>query len=269
MPAGFHIDLAGGVARVVMDRPERHNAFDDALISGLTKAFVDLAHDRSVDCVVLGATGASFSAGADLGWMKRAAEQDRAANLADAQDLARLMRTLDELSKPTVAVVQGAAYGGGVGLIACCDIAIAAETAKFAFSEVRLGLIPAVISPYVVRAIGPRQARRYFQTGEIFGAAEAARIGLLHESVGADDLESRVSAILTVLRAVAPEARKAAKRLVADVLHRPIDDEVSDMTAGRIADIRARDEAKEGLSAFFERRKPGWQQQKRSGNEPR
>jgi methylglutaconyl-CoA hydratase len=193
--------------------------------------------------------------------MKRAAQQDRAGNFADAQALARLMRTLDELSKPTVAVVQGPAYGGGVGLVACCDIAIAADTAKFALPEVKLGLIPAAISPYVVRAVGPRHARRYFLTAEMFDAAEATRIGLLHEAVPLDRLEARTAEIVAALRANAPDARKAAKQLVLDVAYRPINDALADLTAQRIADIRTRAEAREGLSAFFERRRPNWVQE--------
>ena len=269
MQTGFRIETSGGTARVILDRPERHNAFDDVLIAGLTEAFLGLDKDPLVDCVVLAATGRSFSAGGDLDWMKRAAEKDRAGNFADAQALARLMRSLDELSKPTMAVVQGAAYGGGVGLIACCDIAIAVETAMFALSEVKLGLIPAAISPYVVRAIGPRQARRYFQTAETFDAPQAVRIGLLHEIVVPGQLGARALEILGALHAAAPEARKAAKRLVFDVAHRPVDNELSDMTAERIAEIRSRDEAREGLSAFFERRKPSWLQEKEATHERR
>ena len=261
MEAGFRIETSGGAARVILDRPERHNALDDALIAGLTEAFLGLDRDPLIDCVVLAAVGRSFSAGGDLYWMKRAAEQDRAGNFTDTQALVRLMRSLDELSKPTMAIVQGAAYGGGVGLIACCDIAIAADSARFALSEVKLGLIPAAISPYVVRAIGSRQARRYFQTAEAFDAAEAMRIGLLHEVVVSDRLEARASEIVAALYAAAPEARKAAKCLVFDVAHRPVDDELCDMTAELIAEIRSRDEAREGLSAFFEGRKPNWLQE--------
>uniref|UniRef100_UPI0015700B12 enoyl-CoA hydratase-related protein n=1 Tax=Chelativorans sp. Marseille-P2723 TaxID=2709133 RepID=UPI0015700B12 len=177
---------------------------------------------------------------------------------ADARALAGLMRKLDGSSKTTIAAVQGAAFGGGVGLVACCDIAIGALGAKFALSEVRLGLIPAAISPFVIAAIGARVARRYFQTAEIFGAEEARRIGLLHEVVPDDQLQSRVEALLAALDKTAPGARMAAKQLVCDVALRPITDELTDFTAGRIANIRAGEEAAEGLAAFFARRPPNW-----------
>lgn len=258
MGKGFTVDIDDGVGRVTLDRPDKHNAFDDFLIAALTYAFVDLDQNPAVDVVVLASKGKSFSAGGDLDWMKRAAQHERSDNIADARALARLMRTLDRLSKPTVCAVQGPAYGGGVGLVACCDIAIAADTAKFALSEVKLGLIPAAIGPYVVRAIGPRQARRYFQTAEVFEAVQAMNIGLVHEVVDADQLEERVQAIASVLRGNAPEARKAAKRLISDIAFGELNDALTNMTAERIADIRSRDEAKEGLAAFFERRKPNW-----------
>ena len=199
-----------GVATLTLNRPERHNAFDDALIATITESLERLGADASVRAVVLRSTGKSFSAGADLEWMRRVAQYDEAANRADAAALARLMHTLDRLPKPTLALVQGAAYGGGVGLVACCDIAIASDSAKFALTEVRLGLIPAVISPYVIQAIGPRQARRYFTTAEIIPAARAAEIGLVHEVVPPAELDARGEAVLAALLDGAP--RRAGGR---------------------------------------------------------
>jgi methylglutaconyl-CoA hydratase len=256
--AYFDIEKSGGVARLTLTRPEKHNAFDEVLIEDLTHALTGLGLDPSVDMVILAAQGKSFSAGGDLAWMKRAAEKNHAGNVRDAMALAALMRTLDTLPKTTLALVQGPAYGGGVGLVACCDIAIAAPHATFSLSEVKLGLIPAAISPYVIAAIGPRQARRYFQTAETFDAATAQRIGLLHEVVEADKLHARAAQIADAILKTAPVARQDAKQLVSDVGHRPIDDTLTAMTAERIADARARDEAKEGLAAFFERRAPQW-----------
>ncbi|MDB5553138.1 MAG: enoyl-CoA hydratase [Rhizobium sp.] len=256
--AHFDIDRSDGIARITFTRPEKHNAFDEVLIGDLTRTLVGLGLDRSINAVVLAAQGKSFSAGGDLDWMKRAAEKSRAGNIADAEALAGLMHTLYTLPKTTLAIVQGPAYGGGVGLVACCDIAIAGENASFALSEVNLGLIPAAISPYVIAAIGPRQARRYFQTAEVFDAAEAQRIGLVHEVVAADGLEERAAEILAAIARTAPVARQDAKQLVSDVAYRDIDDTLTGMTAERIADARARDEAGEGLTAFFERRPALW-----------
>ena len=249
---------ASGIATLRLNRPEVHNAFNDALIAELTEALRELDADASVRTVVLAANGPSFSAGADLQWMRRMAGYSPAENEADARALAGLMRTLDRLAKPTVAVVQGAAFGGGVGLVACCDIALAAEHATFALSEVRLGLIPAVISPYVMAAIGARAARRYFLTGERFDAAEARRLGLVQEVVPAADLPQALESVIVALTQGGPVAQAAAKRLVADLSDRPIDDDVVKDTAGRIARIRAGDEGREGVSAFLEKRKPAW-----------
>jgi methylglutaconyl-CoA hydratase len=207
---------------------------------------------------VLRAEGRSFSAGADLGWMQRMAGYGHAENLADAGALAELMRVLNFLPKPTVSRVQGAAFGGGVGLVACCDIAIASDAVGFSLSEVRLGLIPAVISPYVVAAIGERAARRYFLTAERFGADEALRIGLVHQVVPADQLDSAVDTILIRLSEGGPTAQRAAKDLIFTVAHRPIDAGLIHDTAERIATIRASAEGREGLAGFLEKRKPAW-----------
>lgn len=254
----FRIDLEKGVARLTLTRPDKHNAFDDKLIEGLTDALRKLEADPAVRTLILAAEGPSFSAGAELGWMKRAAAAGKDANLEDARKLAGLMQTLDAFPQPTIAMVQGPAYGGGVGLVACCDIAIASTVAKFALSEVKLGLIPSAIGPYVMAAIGPRQARRYFQTAEIIDAATAQAIGLVHEAVEPDALERRVEEIVTTLGNGAPAARREAKRLVSDIGYRPVDAAMIEMTAIRIAEIRAGDEAKEGLDAFLSRRRPAW-----------
>lgn len=249
---------ANGVVTLRLNRPTVHNALDDSLVAELTGALRRLETDEAVRIVVLAANGQSFSAGADLQGMRRMASASEAENLADARNLAELMRSLDQLAKPTVALVQGPAFGGGVGLVACCDIAIAADSARFAFSEARLGLIPAVISPYVIAAIGARAARRYFLTAERFDAAEARRIGLVHEVVAASELPTALDRVVAALTAGGPEAQAAAKRLVADVAGRPVDDALLADTASRIARIRASAEGREGIAAFLEKRKPGW-----------
>jgi methylglutaconyl-CoA hydratase len=252
---------ARGVARLTLNRPERHNAFDDVLIADLTAALDRFAADNAVRVVVLAAVGKSFSAGADLEWMRRVAGYDRAANAADAAALARLMHTLDRLGKPTIALVQGAAYGGGVGLVACCDIAIATENARFCLSEVRLGLIPAVISPYVINAIGARQARRYFVSAEVIHATRAAEIGLVHEVViGADELAASAEAVLAALLTGAPQAQAEAKDLVFLCEGRAVDAELRAQTGARIAGRRASNEGREGLAAFLEKREPVWRE---------
>jgi methylglutaconyl-CoA hydratase len=247
-----------GVATVTLNRAEVHNAFNDTVIADLTGVLRRLGDDDKVRAVVLRAEGKSFSAGADLSWMQRMAGYGHAENLADAGALAELMRVLNFLPKPTVARVQGAAFGGGVGLIACCDIAIASDAVSFSLSEVRLGLIPAVISPYVVAAIGERAARRCFLTAERFGADEALRIGLVHQVVPADQLDSAVDTILTRLSEGGPAAQRAAKDLIFTVAHRPIDAGLIHDTAERIATIRASAEGREGLAGFLEKRKPAW-----------
>jgi len=247
-----------GVALLILARAQVHNAFNEVMIAEMTEALGALAADASVRAVVLKAEGKSFSAGADLDWMKRMAGYGEAENLADAQALAGLMRTLATLPKPTIAQVQGAAFGGGVGLVACCDIAVAAEGALFCLSEVRLGLIPAVIAPYVIDAIGARAARRWFLTAERFDAAEALRLGLLHQVVPADGLESAVEALLDRLHEGAPGAQAAAKALIFAVSHRPVDDALVEDSARRIARLRAGPEGREGIAAFLEKRAPAW-----------
>jgi methylglutaconyl-CoA hydratase len=247
-----------GRATVTLNRPDIHNAFDDTLIARLTETFESLGKRDDVRVVVVAANGKSFSAGADLGWMRRMANYSEAENRADAEQLARLIHVLDSLAKPTVARVQGAAIGGGVGLVAACDVAVASDAASFALSEVRLGLIPAVISPYVIGAIGPRQARRYMLTAERFDATEAKRIGLVHAMVPAVELDATVDAVVAALLLGGPEAVRESKMLARDVGGSPNESVRAD-TARRIARLRASPEGKEGVSSFLEKRKPRWQ----------
>lgn len=256
-PILLNLDAAG-VATVTLNRPDIHNAFDETLIAGLTKTFEAAGTDSKVRVVVLAGAGKSFSAGADIKWMRRMAEYSRAENVRDAEALAGMLKTLNDIPKPTLAVVQGAAIGGGVGLIACCDIAIAAEDAVFSLSEVRLGLIPATIGPYVLAAIGARQARRYFLTAERFSAMDALRIGLVHEVVPAAELPGAHARHVEGLLKNGPRAMGAAKALIRDVAGRSIERGLIQETAERIATIRASEEGKEGLSAFLEKRPARW-----------
>jgi len=250
--------VRNGVATVTLNRPEVHNAFDETLIATLTETFVALDDDRDVRVVVLAGAGRSFCAGADLNWMKRMAAFGDAENLRDATALAAMLRALYALSKPTIARVHGAAYGGGVGLIAGCDIAIAVPEATFALTEAKLGLIPATIGPYVIEAIGARQARRYFLTAERFGAADALRIGLVHEVVAVSQIDARIDDFIATLRAAGPAAQLECKALIRGVAHRPIDADVIGGTASHIAAVRASTEGKEGIAAFLAKRRPAW-----------
>ena len=255
----LEIEQDGGVATIWMNRPDKHNAFDGNLIEELTRSALALGADDGVRVVVLAGRGKSFSAGADLDWMRRAADYSYEQNLSDARALAAMLRAIAEMPKPTVARVHGAALGGGMGLVAACDIAIASTNAVFATSEVRLGLIPATIGPYVLRAIGARQAGRYFQTAERIDAATALRIGLVHETVDAEQLDAKLGGLLAALLSGGPEAQAASKRLIAGVSHASLDDALIADTADRIARIRAGDEAKEGIGAFLAKRAPAWQ----------
>ena len=249
---------ANGVATLTLNRPEVHNAFDDHLIVQLTHKLRELDHHASVRVVVLAAGGKSFSAGADLNWMKRIARYSEAENIRDAVALAGLMRALNTMTKPTIARVQGSAFGGGVGLVACCDIAIAGSAALFSLSEVRLGLIPAVISPYVIAAMGERNARRYFLTAERFDAQEALRVGLVHSVVTDGELDAAVSRIVGELLNGGPKAIAASKELIAHVIGRPIDHVLAEETATRIAQIRVSPEGQEGIAAFLDKRAAAW-----------
>jgi len=248
----------GAVARLRLDRPELHNAFDADLIAALTCALQSLAGHDDVRLVVLEAAGVSFSAGADLNWMRGMASASEIENREDALALAHLMRTLDELPKPTIARVHGASFGGGVGLVACCDIAIGTPDAKFGLTESKLGLLPAVISPYVIAAIGARQARRWFATAEIFDAAEAQRIGLLHQIVAADQLDAAVQRQIDLLLKAGPLAAAQAKSLVRRIAQGGDAAAIDMANADLIAKLRISDEGQEGLSAFLDKRKPAW-----------
>ena len=253
---GLKIERKGGVTRLALDRPEIHNAFDDRLIVALTGALVEAGTDDGCRAVLLTGEGRSFSAGADLGWMRRMAGYDLNANLDDARALARLMHVLDECPKPVVAAVNGAAIGGGVGLVAAADVAISAENAVFQLSETRLGIVPAVIAPFVLRAIGERQARRLFLTAERFPAARALELGLVHETVPAAFLRARAEEVMAGLLENGPKALAAAKRLCRD-LRGPRGD-VADYTARLIAELRASNEGQEGIRAFLDKRPPAW-----------
>jgi methylglutaconyl-CoA hydratase len=247
-----------GVATVTLNRPAVRNAFDDRLIADLTAVLQRLGVDPTVRLLLLTGSGSCFSAGGDLNWMRRMAQYTEAENFADAMQLAELLRVLNEFPKPTVARVNGPAYAGGLGLVCCCDVAIAAEEATFAISEVRLGLVLGTISPYVVAAIGARAARRFFLTAEPFTAAEAHRIGLVHGVSPLTALDDTVATVVANLMQGGPEAQARAKRLVADVTGRPVTEAVRQLSARAIAEGRASAEGQEGLAAFFEKRKPAW-----------
>ncbi|HEX6137371.1 MAG TPA: enoyl-CoA hydratase/isomerase family protein [Casimicrobiaceae bacterium] len=252
------VTVRDAVATVTLNRPEVHNAFDEKLIARLTAAFVSLDDDPDVRVVVLAGAGRSFCAGADLTWMKRMAAFGPEENLADAHALAAMLRVLHALSKPTIARVHGAAYGGGVGLVAACDIALAVPEATFALSEAKLGLIPATIGPYVIEAIGARQARRLFLTAERFPAAEALRIGLVHEVVPLAQIDARIGELIAALKLAGPAAQLECKALIRGVAHRPIDEDVIAGTAEHIAAVRASPEGREGVAAFLAKRSPAW-----------
>ena len=247
-----------GVATVTLNRPEKHNAFDDAIISELREIFDDLAGRAEVRVVIIASTGKSFSAGADLAWMKRMASYDYEDNLQDARGLAGMLRALFELPQPTIARVQGGAYGGAVGLVSCCDMAVAAEDASFSFSEARIGLIPATIGPYVVKAMGERAARRYFTTAERFSAAEAHRLGLVSTICAPGELDTVVADLCEQLLGNGPEAVRAAKALVNDIAGQPLSETLIEDTCQRIASIRVSGEGQEGLGAFLDKRQPSW-----------
>jgi methylglutaconyl-CoA hydratase len=247
-----------GVATVTLNRPDIHNALNGELIAALTATFARLDADDAVRAVILTGAGKSFSAGADLNHMKQAAGQSEAENLADARKVAAMFQALNTMRHPTVARVNGAAYAGGTGLIACCDIAVGADHAQFAVTEVRIGIAPSTISPYLLAVMGPRAARRYWLTAERFGVAEALRYGLLHDAAPAAELDAAVAAVVDNLLLGGPGAIAACKAL-AQQLHGPVTAEMRERTAAGIARIRATDEGREGLSAFLEKRKPSWQ----------
>lgn len=248
-----------GIATVTMNNPDKHNAFDDSIIAALSQLFHDIAQCDDIKVMVLASTGKSFSAGADLSWMKRMASYSYQENLSDANALAQMLKNLNFLPQPTIAKVQGAAFGGAVGLASCCDIVLASEKASFCLSEVKLGLIPATISPYVVNVIGQKASRRYFQTAERFFADKAQQLGLVDEILPVEDLDGAVEKMTKTLLANGPLAVRQAKQLALDVAYQDINESLIEMTSERIAAIRVSTEGQEGLTAFFEKRQPTWQ----------
>jgi len=250
----------GGALWLTLNRPHVHNAFDDALVAALTAALEAAATDPRVRSVVLAANGSCFSAGADLNWMRSMAEATEEQNRDDSLRLARLMRTLQFMPQPTIARVNGSAYGGGVGLVACCDVAVGVASAKFALSEVKLGLVPAVISPYVIAAIGVRQARRLFLTGEVFDGEHAARIGLLHAAVASDALDEEMERVLHLMHRVAPNAQREAKQLAFRMggIDAGQAEAVDAANAALIARLRVAEEGQHGLAAFLDKQPPRW-----------
>jgi methylglutaconyl-CoA hydratase len=255
----LQLEYRAGCATVWLNRPELHNAFHEGLLAELPRCLALLSQDAAVRAIVLAGRGRSFCAGADLEWMQQQARAGYEANLEDARRLAWMLRSLAQSPKPTVARVHGAALGGGLGLIAACDIALASHAASFGTTEVRLGLTPSTIAPYVIGAIGERAARRYFLSGERFDAQEALRIGLIHEAVDGAALDARLEALLEALRSAGPQAQAHCKRLLASLRgHDAFDAQVAEQTARSIAEVRAGEEAREGMAAFFAKRKPSW-----------
>ena len=252
------VEAVGPVATITLTQPDVRNAFSDEVIADITKAFTFVGQQEQVRAVVLAAEGPAFCAGANLNWMRAMADYTREENLVDAGKLAEMLRVIYECPKPTIARVQGDVYAGGMGLVACCDMAVASNNAGFCLSEVKIGLIPATISPYVIRAMGPRASHRYFLTGERFDAAEALRIGFVHQVVEADALDGAVDGLLKHLLSAGPAAVRACKKLVLDVAEREVNAGLIKATVEGIADIRASAEGKEGVQAFLNKRKPNW-----------
>jgi methylglutaconyl-CoA hydratase len=247
-----------GVATLCLNRPEKHNAFDDCIITALDQALAGIAADDDIQLMILSSAGKSFSAGADLGWMQRMASYSREENLADARALAEMLRKLNSLPQPTIARVQGAAYGGAVGLVSCCDMAIGSERAAFCLSEVRIGLIPATISPYVIAAIGPRASRRYFASAEVIDATAALQLGLLSKVCAAGELDAVLDAQIQTLLDNGPAAVRAAKQLALDMAAGPLDEALIEDSCRRIADIRVSTEGQAGLQAFLNKQSAPW-----------
>ncbi len=255
---GLEVATQSSVATVTLNRPDVRNAFNAELIEAITQIFVDLGQRAGVRCIVLAANGSAFCAGADLNWMRSMADYTREQNLADAGKLAAMMRTLYECPKPTIACIQGDVYAGGMGLVSACDMAVTVDTANFCLSEVKLGLLPSTISPYVIRAMGARAAHRYFLTAERFGATEALRIGFVHEVTAPDALQNKVAELAAALCNAGPEAVRLCKKLVQDVAGKDITPELIQLTVTSIADVRVSAEGREGLQSFLQKRKPNW-----------
>jgi methylglutaconyl-CoA hydratase len=258
MSQALTVSVQDRIARITLTRPEVRNAFNDEVIQQLKAAFEAVGARDDVRAVVLAAVGPAFCAGADLNWMRRMADYTREENVADAGQLAAMLRAIYECPKPTIAAVQGDVFAGGMGLVAACDMAVSVDSATYCLSEVKLGLIPATISPYVIRAMGARASHRYFLTAERFSAQEAHRIGFVHELVGADALDAKVNELAQALASASPAAVKACKRLVQDVAERTIDDGLIAATVQGIADIRASEQGREGVQSFLQKRKPAW-----------
>ena len=256
--SNLNVSIDAGRATVTLTRPEMRNAFNDEVIADLTQVFLDLGGRDEVRAIVLAAEGAAFCAGADLNWMRRMADYTPEQNRTDAGRLAEMLRVIHACPKPVVARVQGDVYAGGMGLVACCDMAVSVDSAHYCLSEVKLGLVPATISPYVVRAMGARAAQRYFLTAERFSAAEALRIGFVHEVAAPEQLDERIDAIVGALLQAGPAAVRTCKRLVQDVAGREIDEALIASTVVGIAEIRASAEGKEGVQSFLQKRKPNW-----------
>jgi methylglutaconyl-CoA hydratase len=254
----LELGFDAGVATISLNRPEVRNAFNDEVIAEMMAVFSELGERNEVRCIVLAGNGPAFCAGADLNWMKRMAGYSRDENFADAAALANMLRVLYHCPKPTIARVQGDVYAGGTGVVAACDIAVAVNSAQFCLSEVKLGLIPATISPYVIRAMGARAAHRYFLTAERFSAAEALRIGFVHQVVAADQLDAAVAALAQALVQAGPEAVKATKALVQDIAGKDITQLLIERTVHAIAQVRVSPEGQEGIQAFLAKRKPDW-----------
>ena len=257
------VERSAGVARVTLNRPDVRNAFDDVLIAELMAAFANIGADNSVRVLVLAGAGPAFCAGADLNWMKRMAGYSYNENLADARALAEMLAMLDRMPKPTIARVHGPVFAGGTGLVAACDIAVGTPQAKFCLSEAKLGLSPATISPYVIRAMGERLARRYFHTAEVFDAEEAYRIGVLSLLTAPEKLDEAIDSLIAHLLDGGSEAHARIKELIRAVAGRPVDGELVAETARRIAEIRVSSEGREGIASFLEKRKPTWASKKR------
>ena len=256
--SALSIRYEGHRATITLTQPEVRNAFSDEVIAEITAAFTEVGARAEVRAVVLAAEGPAFCAGANLNWMRRMADYTREQNLADAAKLAEMLRVIYECPKPTIARVHGDVYAGGTGLVAACDMAVSVDTAGFCLSEVKIGLIPATISPYVIRAMGARAAHRYFLTAERFGAQEALRIGFVHEVVTAEQLDAKVDELVKALISASPNAVRACKKLVLDVAEREINAALIAATVEGIADIRASDEGREGVQSFLQKRKPSW-----------
>ena len=254
----LQVTYTGTVARITLTQPEVRNAFSDEVIAAITAAFTEVGAQDGVRAVVLAAEGTAFCAGANLHWMRRMADYTREENVADATKLAEMLHVIYQCPKPTIARVQGDVYAGGMGLVAACDIAVSVDIAGFCLSDVKLGLIPATISPYVIRAMGARAAHRYFLTAERFDAAEALRLGFVHEVVAPALLDAKVDELLKALTSASPNAARACKKLVIDVAEREINASLIHSTVQGIADIRASSEGKDGVQSFLNKRKPGW-----------